>query len=158
MNSKSGSGDFQDVESNYSGRLSHVSSQLVMIPSSRALLRLDKRLPLDTWNPFGLQENVFGNQFSTFDSSRDYSQRRQSDDVQRNREAVPEAERTKTVHTSEDRLNQGTISMPTFATKPLTTSSTIPMELPQNYMVGQQRQQISELQFDRCLYPQSFLV
>ena len=31
--------------------------------------------------------------------------------------------KTKTSHTSEDRLNQGTISMPTFATKPLTTSS-----------------------------------
>ena len=38
MNSMSDSGDFQDVESNYSGRLSHVSSQLVMIPSSRSLL------------------------------------------------------------------------------------------------------------------------
>ena len=54
-------------------------------------------------------------------------------------------------HTNEDRQNQGTIPMPTFATKPLTTSSTIPVELPQNYMVGQQRQQISELQFDKFL-------
>ena len=43
------SGEFQDIESNYSGRLSHVSSQLEMIPSSRALLSRDKRLPLDTW-------------------------------------------------------------------------------------------------------------
>ena len=34
MNSKSDSGDFQDVESNHSGRLSHVTSQPVMIPSS----------------------------------------------------------------------------------------------------------------------------
>ena len=48
--------------------------------------------------------------------------------------------------------------MPTFATKPLTTSSTIPVELPQNYMVGQQRQQISELQFDKFPDPKSFLV
>ena len=38
------------MESKYSGRLSHVSSQLAMIPSSRALLSRDKRLPLDTWN------------------------------------------------------------------------------------------------------------
>ena len=45
-------------------------------------------------------------------------------------------------------LTRDTIPMPTFATKPLTTSSTIPVELPQNYMVGQQRLQISELQFD----------
>ena len=61
INSMHDSGDFQDVESNYSGRLSHVSSQLVMIPSSRSLLRLV------TSNQFGLQQNVFGNQFSTFD-------------------------------------------------------------------------------------------
>ena len=50
MGSMNDSGDFQDVESNYSGRLSHVSSQPAMIPSSRALLSRDKRLPLDTWN------------------------------------------------------------------------------------------------------------
>ena len=146
------------MESNYGGRLSHVSSQLAMIPSSRSLLSRDKRLPLDTWNQAGLQENVFGNQFSTFDSPRDHPQRIQSDDVQRNREAVPEAGRTKTIHTSEDRLNQGTIPMPIFATKRLTTSSTMPVELWQNYMVAQQRQQISELQFDKFPNPQSFLV
>ena len=51
----------------------------------------DKRLPLDTWNQSGLQENVFGYQFSTFDSTTDYSQRIQSDDVQRNREAADKA-------------------------------------------------------------------
>ena len=59
MNSMSDSGDFQDLESNYSGRLSHVSSQPVMIPSSRSLCSRDQRLPLDTWNQSGLQENVF---------------------------------------------------------------------------------------------------
>ena len=58
-------------------------------------------------------------------------------------------------HTSEDRQNQGTIPMPTFATKPSTMSSTMPVELPQNCMVGQQRQQRFELEF---LAPQSFLV
>ena len=158
MNSMSDSGDFQDVESNCSGRLSHVSCQPVMIPSSRALLSCDNRLPLDTWNQSRLQENVFGHQFSTFDAPRDHPQRIQSDDVHRNREAAPEAGRMKTSHTSEDRLNQGTIPMPTFAPRPLTTSSTIPVESPQNCMVGQQRKQISELQFDKFLNPQSFLV
>ena len=158
MNSVNDSGDFQDAESNFCGRLSHVSSQLVMIPSSRSLLSRDKRLPLDTWNQSGLQDNVLGKQFCTFDSPRAHPQRIQSDDVQRNREAVPGAWRTKTIHTSEDRQNQGTIPMPTFATKPLTTSSTIPAKLSQNYMVGQQRQQISELQFDKFPNPQSFLV
>ena len=93
------------------------------------------------------KKSFFGNQSSTFDSPRDHPQRLQSDDVQRNREAVvTEAGRTKISHTSEDRLNQGTIPMPTFATKLWTTSSTMPLELPQNYTVGQQRQQISELQ------------
>ena len=78
--------------------------------------------------------------------------------MQRNREAVPEAARTKTSHTSGDTLNQGTIPVPTFATRPWTKSSTMPVELPQNYIVGQQRQQISELEFDKFLNPQSFLV
>ena len=59
MKSLNNSGEFQEVESNRSGRLSHVSSQFVMIPSSRSLLSRDKRLPFDTWNALGLQENVF---------------------------------------------------------------------------------------------------
>ena len=124
-----------------------------MIPSSRSLLSRDNRLPVDTWNQSGLQENVSGNQLST-----DHPQRIQSDDVQRNWETVPEAGRTKTSHTSEDRLNRGTIPMPTFATKPLTSSSTMPVELPENCLVRQQRQQILELQFDNFPNPQSFLV
>ena len=139
MNSMNDSGDSQDVESNFCGRLCHVSSQPVMIPSSRSLLSRDKRLPLDTSNPSGLQENVFGNQFSSFDSPRDHPQRNQPDNVPRNREALPEAGRTKTIHTSEDRQNQGTVPMPTFATKPWTTSSTMPVELPQSHIVGQQK-------------------
>ena len=102
MNSMNDSGEFQEVESNYSGRLSYVSSHPAMIPSSRSMLSRDTRLPLDTWNTSGLQENVFGNQFSTFDPPRDHHQRTLSDDVQRNREAVPEAGRTKTIHTCED--------------------------------------------------------
>ena len=71
MNTMNDSGDFQDVEWNSCGRLSHVSSQTAMIPSSHPLLSRDKRLLLDTWNQSGLQENIFGNQFSAFDSSRD---------------------------------------------------------------------------------------
>ena len=152
------SGDFQYVESIYSGRLSHVSSAPVMISSSRSLPSRDKRLPLGTWNQSGVQEKVFGNQFATFDLPRHLTRRIQSDDVQRNREAVPEARRTKTFHTSEDRLNRGTIPMPTFATRPLTTSSQEPVDIQQNYVVGQQRQQISELHFDKFPDPSSFLV
>ena len=157
MNSMNYSGDFQEVELSQSGRLSHVFSHLVMIPSSRSSLSCDKRLPLDTWNQSGSQANVVGNQYSAFDSLRDNLQKKSTDDVQRNREEAVEAGRTTTIHTSEDRQNQGTIPMLTFATKPLTTRSTIPVEIPQNYIVGQQRrQQISELQFDKFLNPQSF--
>ena len=70
----------------------------------------------------------------------------------------PEAERMKTINTNGDRKNQGTIPMPTFATRLLTTSSTMPVELWQNYMARQHRQQISELQFDKFPNPQTFLV
>ena len=72
------------------------------IPSSRSLLSDDKRLPLDTWNQSGLQENVFGNQFSTFDSHIDHLQRIQFDDVHRNREAAPTDPKVTTSLTSED--------------------------------------------------------
>ena len=72
MNSMNDSGDFQDVGSNYSGRLSRAPSQPAMIPSSPSMLSRDKRLPLDTWNQSGLQENVFGIHFSTFDSPRNH--------------------------------------------------------------------------------------
>ena len=46
MNSMNDSGEFQDVESNESGRV----SQPAMIPSSRSMLSRDKRLPLDRWS------------------------------------------------------------------------------------------------------------
>ena len=111
MNSLNDSGEFQDVESNYSGRFSHVSSQPEMMPSSRSLLSRDKRLPLDTWNRSGVQENVFGNQFSTFDSPRDFPQRISSDDAQRNREAAPGGPRVKTSLTSQNGQNYGNVDV-----------------------------------------------
>ena len=104
----------------------------------------DKRLPLDTWNQSGEQDNVFGNQFSTFDSPRDFPQRISSEDVQRNREAAFGDIEVKTNLTSEDGQNYGTLPMLMFASSPLTTSSKNPVDIPQNYVVGQQRQHISE--------------
>ena len=47
--------------------------------------------------------------------------------------------------------------MSTFASRPLTTSSAIPVELQQNYVVGQQRQQMSKLQFDKIPYSRIIL-
>ena len=48
--------------------------------------------------------------------------------------------------------------MPTFAGRPSTVSSSILVEILQNSMVGQQRQQISELQFDKFRNPRCSLV
>ena len=48
MNSLNDSGEFQEVESNHSGRLSYVHTQVAAIPSSRSMLSGDKRMPLDT--------------------------------------------------------------------------------------------------------------
>ena len=94
------SGEFQEVESNYSGRWSFFFSQFAIIPSSRSMLSRDKRAPLDTWNTSGLQENVFGNQFSTFDSSRDHRQGIHSCATQRERGSVPQATATGTLFTN----------------------------------------------------------
>ena len=52
-------GEFQEVESNHSGRLSYVPSQPATLSSYRSMMSRDKRLPLDTWNALGPQENVF---------------------------------------------------------------------------------------------------
>ena len=52
------SDEFQEVESNYSGGLSYVSSQ--------------PAVPLDTWNTSGQQENVLVIDFSTVDSRNHY--------------------------------------------------------------------------------------
>ena len=76
---------------------------------------------------------------------------------QRERGSVPQATGTD-FSFRDDKQNRGTNPMPTFAGRPLTMSSLIPVEFPQNYVFGQQRQQISELQFDNFPNPQSFLV
>ena len=142
MNSMNDSGEFQEVESNHSPRLSYVSSQPAMIPRSRSMLSRDKRLPLDTWNTSGLRENVFGNQFFTFDSHRDHHQGIHSCAPQRERGSVPQATVTDdTFFTRDDKQDKGTIPMPTFAGRPSTMSSFTPVEFPQNSMAGQQRQQ-----------------
>ena len=86
------------LESNYSWRLSYVPSQPAIIPSSRSVLSRDKPLPFDTWNMSGLQENVFGDQFSTFDSPRDHHQGIHPCAPQRERGPVPQATVTGTFH------------------------------------------------------------
>ena len=52
-------GKNQEVESNHSGRLSDVPNQPATIPSSRSMLSRDNRLPLDTWNQSGPPGKTF---------------------------------------------------------------------------------------------------
>ena len=134
--------EFQDVESNYSGRLSYVSSQPAMIPSSRSMLSRDKRLPLDTWNTSGLQENCFLviNFLRLIHTG--HHQGIDSCAPQRERGSVQQTTASGTPFTRDDKQNRGTIPMPAFAGRPSTMSSLILVELPQNSMVGPQRQQI----------------
>ena len=69
------------------------------------MLSHDKRLLLDTWNTSGSQENVFGNQCSTFDSPRDFPQGIHFCKNQREQGQVPQATGTGTLFTSDDKQN-----------------------------------------------------
>ena len=102
------------------------------------------------------RKNVFGHQFSTFDSLREHHQGIQSCTTPGETGSVPQATGTGTFFTRDDRQDRGTIPMPTFARRPSTMSLLILVGIPQNFMVGQQRQQIWELQFDKFLNSQSF--
>ena len=96
-NSMNHSGEFQEVESNHSERLSYVSSQPAAIPSSRSMLSRDKRLPLDTWNALGLLENVFGHNLFTFGSLRNHHQGIRHSTTQGETGSVPQATRSGTL-------------------------------------------------------------
>ena len=79
-------------------------------------------------------------------------------ETRRETESVPRAIGTGTSFARDDEQNKGTIPMPMFGSRPSTMSSSILMDIPQNPMVGQQRQPISELQFDKFPTPRSFFV
>ena len=120
MNSMSDSGEFQEVKSNHSGRLSHVPSQPEMVPSSSSILSRDTRLPFDTWNTSGLQGKVFGNQFTTFGLPRNLSQGIHygvAHKTQRETESVSRAMGTGTSFVRDDEQNKGAIPKSMFARK-----------------------------------------
>ena len=131
MISVNDSGEFQEVESNHSGRLSCVPSQPAAIPSSRSVLSRDKRLPLVTWNTSGQQENVFGTQFSATDPSRNHNERIHQWTTPRETGSVPVHIGTGISFARDEERNRGTIPIPTIARRSSTMSSTIPVELPQ---------------------------
>ena len=121
------------------------------------MLSRDKRLPLDTWTPSGLQENVFANPRSTLESSQTPYQRILHSTTPSATGAVPVQVSTRQlVARGEERIGS-TTTMSMSERRPSTMNSFLPVEIPQNSMVGQQRQQISELQFDRFTTPSSFV-
>ena len=142
--------ELQEVESNH-------SSQPAAIPSFRSMLSRDKRLPLDTWNVSGPQENVFGNLCSTFDSSRNHYQGMHHSTTPGVPGSMPVHIGTGTPVARDRDLNGCTIPMPTFARRPSTVSSLFLVDIPQNSIFGQHRQQISELQFDKFPTLSTFL-
>ena len=120
------------------------------------MLSCDRRLLLVTWNVSGSQENVFANPRSTLESSqipdRGIHQFPTSSAVSE----VPVHISTRAPVAREEQRIGNTIPMPTFASRPSTMSSFMPVDFLQNPMVGQQRQQTSELQFDEFPTSSSF--
>ena len=96
------------------------------------MLGRDERLPLDTWNQSRLRENVLGNQFSAFDSPKIILKEIQSCAQQEEQRPVPQAIGTGTLFARDDTQNKDTIPMPTFAGRPSTMRSLIPVEFPHN--------------------------
>ena len=77
VNLMNDSGEFKDVESACSGRLSHVPSQPAVVPSPLCMLSRDLRLRPYTWNLLGTPGNVFDTTF-TIDSASTPLQRNAS--------------------------------------------------------------------------------
>ena len=147
MDSMSDSGDFQEVESNHSGRLSHVPNQPEVIPSCRAAAgacRLVHGMHLGYTKTFVVIS--FLHLIRTKIRLKEFFIVR----TPRETESVPRAIRTGTSFTRDEEQHRSTIPMPRFARRPSAMSSLILVEIPQNSLVGQQ---ISELPT-----PQSFCV
>ena len=127
----------------------HVPSQRAVIPSPRSMLRFEKRLPPDSRNLSETQGNVFGNPRPMFDSSRTPSQGILHSTTPSAAGAVPVQVSTgRPIARGEERIGS-TTTMPISERRPSTMNLFLPMESPQNSMAGQQRLQISELQFDK---------
>ena len=69
MNCMSYSGECQDVESIRIGQLSHVPSQLAVVPSPRGMLSRDQSLRSDVWNSPGTSGNVFAGPSASFSTN-----------------------------------------------------------------------------------------
>ena len=133
MNSVNDSGEFQEMESNHSGKISYVPSQQAVILSPRSMLsREKKRLPLDTWNLSESQGNVFGHPRPMFDSSQTPYRGFLHSTTPSATGAVPVQVSTGTlVARGEERIGS-TTAMPMSERRPSTMNSFLPVEVPQN--------------------------
>ena len=135
MNCLNDSRKFQEVESNYSGKNSHIPSQPAVVPSPRSVLSRDKRLPLDTWNLSGPQENVFGNPRHVFDASQTPHEGILHSAAPRATGKVPVHGSTGTLVARDEERLGSTIPMPMFAGRPSTMNSYLPADTPQNSLL-----------------------
>ena len=69
VNLMNDSGEFQDVASACSEKLSHVPIQPAVVPSPRCMTSRDQSLRPDTWNLLGTSRNVFDSPPAPIDSS-----------------------------------------------------------------------------------------
>ena len=159
MNSMNDSRDFQEVESSHSGRLSYVPSQPAAIPSSPSMLSGDQTLASLTHGIHMDYRKTFlviniQYLFHPMIILKEFTLAPQ----QENKDQIHKQQGQGPFSQEMTRQNRGTIPIPTLARRPSTMSSFIPVAAKAASMVGQQRQQISELQFGNFPNPQSFLV
>ena len=135
MNYLNDSGEFHEVRSNKSGKCSHVPSQQQGFSSPRSILSCDKRLQLETWNPSGLQENVFANPRSTLESLQIPCQGTHPFMTSTAAGQAPALISTGKPVSREDEVKGRPIPMPTFARRPTTMNSFVPVDIPRSSMV-----------------------
>ena len=129
---------------------------MAVIPSPRSTLSRDRSMPFDTWNLSGTQGNVIGNPRPTFDTTQTLHQGIRHSTNQSATGSIPVQVGTgQLVARGEERIGS-TTAMAMSARRASTMNSFLPVEVPQDSMAGQQRQQISELQLDKFATPSSF--
>ena len=156
MNDRSDSRELQDIGSMWCGKLSHVPSQLAVVPCPRSMFSRDQSLQLDTWNLSGTQGNVSGNPRAMLDSSQIPYQGILHFTNQSATGGILVQRSTGRPVAKGEELTGSIIAMPIFARRPSTMNSFAPAELSQNSMAGQQRLRISELHFDKFTTPSTF--
>ena len=147
MNEKNDSRECQDTESIYSGKFSHVPSQLAIVPSLCGMLSRDRSLR--PYNGICLVhgETFIGSPRAVIDSSSTPYQGMLHFWNQSATGGNPVRYSTGKLVARSEKRNRETLPTPRSARKP----SFFPAEgsHPPNYMADQSRPQISELQFDK---------